>query len=62
HPEAARRLDRLDAELSELDPQLPDPGLDLADGFDLRTIDLGLGSEPRLEPGLDRGLDLGIDL
>ncbi|HSH58986.1 MAG TPA: AAA family ATPase, partial [Acidimicrobiales bacterium] len=62
HPEATRRLDRLDAELSALDPQLPDPGLDLADGFDLRTIDLGLGSEPRPEPGLDRGLDLGIDL
>ncbi len=66
HPEASRRLDRPEVGLAALDPQLPDPSVDLAAGFDLRTIDLGIrpvaGLERGREVGADPGMDLGIDL
>ncbi|MDQ3680129.1 MAG: AAA family ATPase, partial [Actinomycetota bacterium] len=61
HPEAARRLDRLDAELAALDPQLPDPSVELTAGFDLRTIDLGIRPAPGLDHGPELGPDLGVD-
>ncbi|HSH58673.1 MAG TPA: hypothetical protein VK988_03330, partial [Acidimicrobiales bacterium] len=62
HPEATRRLDRLNAELAALEPQLSNASLDLADDLDLRTIELGLRPAPGLERGPELGPDLGIDL
>ena len=60
HPEAARRLERLDDDIARLDRgHAPHEDLDLAVGWDLREIDLDLGRPPpRESPG--HGLGLGL--
>lgn len=61
HPEATRRLDRLEADIARLDRQLaPEVELDQAVGWDLRLIDLGLRPPTPEPPGHDLGLDLGL--
>ena len=64
HPEAGRRLARLDADIARLDRQLaPEVELDQAVGWDLRLIDLGLRPptpEPPTPEPPGHGLGLGL--
>ncbi len=57
HPEAGRRLSRLEADITRLDRQLA-PEVDQAVGLDLRLIDLGLRPPTPEPPG--HGLGLGL--
>lgn len=61
HPEATRRLSRLEAEIARLDRQLaPEVDLEPAVGWDLRLLDLGLRPPAPEPPGHDHGLGLGL--
>lgn len=64
HPEAGRRLSRLEADIARLDRQLaPEVELEPAVGWDLRLIDLGI-RPPTLEPPGHEppGHDLGLGM
>ncbi|MGH8975563.1 MAG: hypothetical protein ACRD0C_20445, partial [Acidimicrobiia bacterium] len=59
HPEAGRRLCRLEADIARLDRQLaPEIELEPAVGWDLRLLDLGLRPPAPEPPG--HGLGLGL--